>query len=282
MAAGLRVSVGTALVAAVCAVPGIARAAEFSACWVTTVVSPITFVERQITRCRIAGGDVVDYASDSGVPGRLHPWPGTDLNGPCWYYSSSDGNWVFAQLYGNGDALLGYVAGIGGGFAMVTGRVPRCTSEPTPLADPATQVWDYVRDYIHPPPTPVLSPPAGDGVTGLETFVGVSVPTDHSATLNSPSGAVLNVFIEVSAVVVDWGDNTTDSFPAVTAALAGYPDGIATHVYETKADDYLIIVSYDWTARWRVTGGAWQPIAVPNTSTTVGYPVAEVVSVITD
>jgi hypothetical protein len=281
MGEGLRISAG-AFVLVIPLLMATAHAEDFSACWVSQRLDALGRTE-QITRCRIAGGDIVDYASDSSVPGRLYPLPGTDLAGPCWYYSSTDGNWVLWQLYSDGDAILGYSSGpIGGGVAVVTGRVPRCTSEPIPATDPAVEIWSYVTEYIHPPPVPELNPGAGDGVTGLETFVAVPVPGDHAARLASVSGALLDVFIEVSAVVVDWGDGSILTYPADQAALSGYPDGIAAHVYEIKnIEGYDITVSYDWTARWRVAGGAWLALAVPNTTTSVVYPVSEIVSVIT-
>lgn len=258
-----------------------AVAEEFSSCWVTEEVDPWSGHIQRITRCRIAGGDIVDYASDDSVPGRLYPHPGTDLVGPCWYYSTADGNWRFAQLYGNGDALLGYSSGgFGGGFAIVTSRMARCTSEPTPITDPIADVWEYVTEYIHPPPEPDLNPEQGDGVTGLATFAGILVPGLHIAQLDS-GGTVLDVEIEVDGVIIDWGDDSTSTYPADPEALIGYPEGIATHIYEVKGEEIVITTSYDWTARWRVAGGIWQPLPVPNTSTTVPYPVAEIISVIT-
>jgi len=275
----LRVIAGTTLVI-LGLLQSSAVAEDYSACWVETIKDRFGR-DVQITRCRIAGGDIVDYASDDSVPGRLYPHPGTDLVGPCWYYSTADGNWRFAQLYGNGDALLGYSSGgFGGGFAIVTSRMARCTSEPTPITDPVADVWEYVTEYIHPPPEPDLNPEQGDGVTGLATFVGIPVPALHVAQLNS-SGALLDVEIEVDGVIIDWGDDTTSTYPADAEALVGYPDGIANHVYEVKGDEFAITTSYDWTARWRVTGGVWQTLPVPNTSTTLSYPVAEIISVIT-
>ena len=151
----MRRIIGAVALATVLGTATSAQAEEFSACWVTTVFNPATFLNDQVTRCRIAGGDIVDYASDDSVPGRLYPHPGTDLVGPCWYYSTADGNWRFAQLYGNGDALLGYSSGgFGGGFAIVTSRMARCTSEPTPISDPVADVWEYVtanlpREPLH-------------------------------------------------------------------------------------------------------------------------------------
>jgi hypothetical protein len=65
--------------------------------------------------------------------------------------------------------------------------------------------------------------------------------------------------------------------------LAGYPDGGARHVYELKDETgYDLGISYAWTARWRVAGGDWEYLEVPNTTTSIEYPVAEIVSVLTE
>lgn len=249
------------------------------------VVSPITHVERQVTRCRIAGGEVADYASDSAVPSRLYPNAGTDLTGECWFLTSAATNWVYLSLFVDGDAILGYdpTPTVPGGIALATERIPRCTSEPSPVVDPATEAWEYVTEYVHPPPTPDVNPAPGDGVTGLETYVGVPVPDVHDAQIDSSGGAILDIHIEVSGVIVDWGDERTDNFPADSSALSGYPDGLAIHTYEVKDETgYDLSVAYDWTARWRVDGGDWEFLDVPDTTTSVSYPVAEIVSVITD
>jgi hypothetical protein len=118
----------------------------------------------------------------------------------------------------------------------------------------------------------------GQGITGLDTYLGLPIPEEHFASLASGATA-LEVEISVDAVVVAWGDGWTDTYPASDEILAGYPDGAAIHVYEVKnADGAVVTVEYDWTARWRLIGGTWAPLDVPNTGTTIGYPVAEVVS----
>jgi hypothetical protein len=261
-----------------------AQAEVYSACWVSVVTNPATLTSDQVTRCRVAGGEVIDYASDNSVPSRLYPNAGTDLTGDCWYLTSAVTNWVYLSLFVDGDAILGYDPdpSTPGGIALATERIPRCTSEPNPAVDPVTEVWAYVTAYIHPPPIPDISPAPGDGVTGLATFVGVPIPAVHDAQIGSASGTTLDIHIEVDGVVVSWGDDRVDNFPADDSALAGYPDGVASHVYEVKdSAGYPIQVSYDWTARWRVVGGDWEFLDVPNTTTAVDYPVAEVVSVIT-
>lgn len=268
------------IVLGVLAVPATAAAETFSACWVTKELDPFGRPS-SITRCRIAGGSVVDYASDSDVPSVLYPSTGTDITGQCWFYTSAVTQYVILTQYANGDADIGYDPDPAspGGIVAIGPTLPRCTSEPAPTTDPSAEAWQYVMQYIHDPPTPDLNPRPGDGVTGLDTYVGVPVPDPHIAQL-SAGGSTLDVYIEVSSVIVHWGDGKTDHYPPTGAALAGYPDGFATHIYEIKKDAAPISVSYDWTARWRLVGGSWEFLAVPNTTTTVDYPVSEIVSVL--
>ena len=275
----MRIGLGTiVLVWILSAVP--ALAADFASCWVAEETDRYG-IAQTVTRCRIAGGEVVDYASDDSVPSRLYPSAGVDLAGNCWYLTSAEGQWIYLGLYINGDASLGWLPDPDHPEAIIfaTGRIPRCRSEPGVIADPSAEVWEYVTEYIHPPPTPDVNPSAGDGVTGLETYVGVPIPDDHATQL-SAGGVSVDIEIEVSGVIIDWGDGRAQTFPASESAMAGYPDGIATHVYETKGAGYDLLVSYDWTARWRIVGESWELLDVPNTTTSMAYPVNEIVSVI--
>jgi len=277
---GKRLSIAVALVLTLSLV---AHGDEFVSCWVDEIETGFGNTET-ITRCRISGGDTVDYASDSSVPSVLYPNLGTDLSGPCWYLTSAETNYIIITRYADGSADVGYDPDpeVPGGIIVVGPNLRRCTSEPTPAADPSTDAWDYVMSYIHEPPAPDLNPEPGLGVTGLSTFVGVPVPEEHAASISSGLSTV-DVEIVVDAVVVDWGDGTTSTYPPDIDILSGYPDGSATHVYEVKAGDGLLLtVEYDWTARWRVAGGDWLPLPVPNTITSVDYPVAEVVSRLSD
>ena len=283
MGTRLRGCVTAALVGILLSLATPAVGEVFTACWVITE-HDVFGRPTQITRCRIAGGAIVDYASDDIVPSVLYPQPGTDLNGACWYYTSIATQYVIITQYPNGDADLGWDPNPGapGGLVAIGFTYPRCTSEPKEATDPTVEVWQYVHQYVHPPPTPTLNPAPGNGVTGLDTYVGVPIPDTHSTTLDA-NGTTLQLYIEVSAIVIIWGDGERDTFPATSTAMAGYPDGIATHVYEVKnAEGVNLAVSYDWTARWRLPGGAWNFLAVPDTTTTVVYPVQEIVSDLTD
>jgi hypothetical protein len=255
-------------------------AAEFTACWTVKEYDPVRLRDIPVTRCRIAGGTTVDYGSDSDVPSVLYPNLGTDIDGECWYLTSATTPYLIITQYADGGADIGYDPdpAIPGGIIVVGPTIRRCTSEPTPAVDPAADAWNYVMSYIHDPPTPDLNPEPGQGVTGLATYVGVELPDDHEANLSSGINTI-EVEIEVDAVVVDWGDGQTTTYPPDSVILAGYPDGSATHIYEVKDPNGVpLTVEYDWTARWRVTGGSWIALPVPNTDTAVTYPIAEVVS----
>ena len=280
MGGRLRRRVLTLAVAVIFSLTIPAEAQEFTACWVAVEVVPGVGVERTVTRCRIAGGDVVDYADDASVPSRLYPNIGFDLLGECWYVTSAETNYEIVPVNPDGGAELVLIVD---GSPGASGYFRRCTSEPGITVDPSAEAWDYVMAYVHPPPAPDVNPSPGDGVTGLETFVGVPIPDVHDTQLSSGTGAALDIHIEVSGVVVDWGDSRVDTFPADEAALAGYPDGGARHVYEVKDHaGYDLSISYAWTARWRVVGEDWETLDVPDTTTSIVYPVAEIVSVITD
>lgn len=260
-----------------------AGAEPFTSCWVTTEPD-IYGVNQTITRCRIAGGDTIDYVSDDDVPSRLYPDLGTDSTGECWFFTSASTAYVLINQYADGSAEVGLDIDptTPGGIVAIGPVIPRCTSEPGASFDPATEAWDYVMSYVHDPPTPSLNPIPGDGVTGLDTFVGVPVPDDHTATLTG-GPTTIEVEVRVDAVLVDWGDGETDTFPPDPIILGGYPEGGAVHVYETKNSDGVdLTVEYDWTARWRLSGGAWQTLPVPNTSTATVYTVSEIVTRLTD
>jgi hypothetical protein len=249
-----------------------AMAQDYLACWRDRRFDAVLNDFMPVTRCRLAGGEIVDYASDDQVPTRLYPAVGTVGGVACWYYTSRfTGMWVVV-VYPNGDADI--AMGADPGVAVIVGLYGRCTSEPD-TDDPVSEVWEYVTEYIHPPPTPDVSPAPGDGVTGLRTNLEMDVPTVHRATLASGTSA-LEVEIAVGTVIVHWGDGTIHSYPA-SAFIGTSP---ASHVYERRSHDGTLSVSFSWNVRWRAVGNVWQTLAVPDTTTSLGYPINEIVSVL--
>ncbi|MGH8927435.1 MAG: hypothetical protein ACRDWH_03725 [Acidimicrobiia bacterium] len=141
----------------------------------------------------------------------------------------------------------------------------------------------------------MLNPQVPWGLTGAETHLGLNPPPPFADSIVDPTGAVLEVVGSVAAIVIDWGDGESLTFPPEAfPLLTGYPDGIARHIYEVKTCDppgstprchqslasYPLEVRFQWFVQWRVGGAGWATLAVPDTVTAVSYPVREVISVL--
>ncbi|MGH8873706.1 MAG: hypothetical protein ACRDVM_00400 [Acidimicrobiia bacterium] len=275
-----------------------ATAAEEIVCWYEQRPHPVYGETQTVTVCKIAGVEV-EFGDEGEVPDVLFPAVGTDVSGECWYWTSGESQWVILERFPDGSATLGYDPdGVPGGPLVVDTTAPACTSEPTPEEPDEVTAWNLIREYVHQLPDPELNPPVPWGLAGLDTHLGVVPPEPFAASVVSPgTGTLLEVEAWVAGLAVGWGDGQLDTFPPeVFHRLTGYPDGLAWHVYEAKTctppgegarchptlSAYPLEVSYVWAARWRVGAGDWRTLAVPDTTTSVDYPVVEVISVLTD
>lgn len=277
MGAGLRrrIALASAILTFAFGLP--ATGEEYIACWREAQYDPIALRFHPITRCRLAGGEIVEFTSDNEVPTQLYPAMGSVDGTACWYYTSRPNTlWVIIYVYPSGEADIAVQSA--DSTPVAVGLYMRCSSEPEEI-DPIAEIWEYVLSYTHPPPVPDLDPAPGFGVTGLETFMGVAIPEPHEAVL-SAGGLALQLEIEVSQVIVHWGDGTITSHPADGPALVAGPDGPAFHLYEQKLPDAQLVVAYSWDVRWRTVGAGWRGLTVPDTLTTVAYPVSEIVAVL--
>jgi hypothetical protein len=152
-----------------------------------------------------------------------------------------------------------------------------------------------VKDHFHDPPSPLLNPRIPWGLTGAETHLGLTPPLPFADSIVDPLGQVLQVQGQVAAVNIVWGDGATVTFlPEMYGLLTGYPDGAARHIYEVKTCTppgstprchptlaaYGIEVRYRWSVQWRLDTGGWVTIDVPDTVTSVSYPVKEIIAVL--
>ena len=152
------------------------------------------------------------------------------------------------------------------------------------------QAWELLAQYRHPTPGGLLDPVPGLGVVGMEVHVTETVPEPWSASLVSPgTGLLLEVETFVAAVSVDWGDGVRTVIPD---ELVGSVE--LSHTYRTKTcatpsgprchptlTAYDVVIAFEWVARYRVDGGDWIPLPVPDTSVTVDYDVDEILSLTT-
>lgn len=299
MAGRLRLH-ATALIVAGLVVGGAAApasAAETWTCW-SALEEDANGHTAQVTRCRLAGVDgTTDYGSSAAVPVVLSPQVGADGAGLCWYWTTRDSDWVLLGVDDDGVATLGIDPdGVAGGPVIVDAAYPACTSEPIAAPTALQEAYELLSSYTHPRPAARLDPPPGAGVAGMEVFVTEDPPPAWSASLVSPhSGMRIEAETFVGAVGIDWGDGSAETVPAAAfELLTGWPDGGFGHVYEAKTCAvpgaprchpelvaYELVVSYEWTARYRVDRGPWLEIPVPATTTSHAYDVDEILATTT-
>jgi hypothetical protein len=155
--------------------------------------------------------------------------------------------------------------------------------------------WDLASQYVHVEPDPILNPQVPWGLTGAETHLRVDPPPPFSDQIVDPLGQVLEVTGRVVSVTISWGDGGSSMFLAEQfPLLTGYPNGLARHTYEVKTCDppassprchpslasYPLTVAYQWEVEWRDGIAPWADLAVPDTATTVAYPVTEIIAVL--
>ena len=255
--------------------PPSADAGENYVCWYVPVWDP----EKQRTvpgmRCRIDG-----VIHEPGFPGEgpvtvplvydLGSVDGTE----CYYRrSGAPSGWV---VLGRNGTLLNFWWDTGNGF-IGDAWIDRCTKEPTPGQPPVTLVYGVIESYEFVDPEPAVVPD-GIGLAGARSYVYVDPPDPFTEQLNSPVGpGFIDVEIRVVAVEVDWGDDAVSTIPESQFGLfAPHPDGEVSHPWETKGN-YDLGVDYEWLARWRIDGGPWQVIDIPDTEWDAPYRVDEVV-----
>ena len=272
----------------------VSAAQETNVCWTETSGEDYGLTQT-VTRCRVAG-EIVDYATEYEVPLRLFAAVGSATNGTCWYWRSVWTGWEIITRTSDGSAILGFDSdSVPGGPLNVDVTYPACISEPAEGVAGEALAWDLIKEYVHQMPGPNLSPAVPWGLTGAETHMGLAPPLPFGDSITDPTGQVLEVMGSVTAVTVDWGDGASLTFaPETYVQLTGYPDGAARHTYEVKTCDppessprchpylssYPMEVRFRWFVQWRVSGGDWNSLQVPDSVTAVQYPVKEIISVL--
>ncbi len=157
--------------------------------------------------------------------------------------------------------------------------VPLTAPEPEPTPDPPSpaSIWDAV-----PVPAPSVSVnPAGEGVTGLETWLWLEGTTTLDVGPLSLDGWSVTATAEIERIVWNMGDGGSTS-----AARAGGPfDPAASYTYETKSGDqpYTLGVTTRWHGIATISGYGVNLTEDLGTVTTTGsrpYDVDEIRSVL--
>ncbi len=174
----------------------------------------------------------------------------------------------------------------------------------TPQAEPTrwsasrvvARAWEIFRSFPLRPPQLGLQPPDA-GITGLPSYASAPTPAPLSHREVLPDGTELEVWAEVGAAHVSWGDET----PVTThepGQLRPWPDGTVSHTFALKTcppdyrsvhpsghnchpvlEAYPVAATFVWSARYRHQGG-WIELGTLWRTSTVAYDVDEAVGVL--
>ena len=196
-------------------------------------------------------------------------------------YSSGPGVPVDQRvLEGSGDCIVRvmlapYPTRDRGETGQPTG--PRPDVQPSP-EQVALILFDRARALAAMPPLQIA--PSRWGLTGLESYFWLARPPRPIVATAGVRGLTVTAEARPVQYVWEFGDGRelTTSHPGRRWTLA-HPGDIG-HLYETAAT-YAVAVDVIWAARWRVSGGAWQPLGYFTTTDSRDYRVREVIAVLT-
>lgn len=211
----------------------------------------------------------------------------------CFYMGTKSTQWVFLELHRDGDLTYGWSPDGRPGGHRVVGKARRCTWTGVEREEIEGYVWSEIGAYAHQVPRVFFNPPVSRGLVGIETFAALSTPAPWVYASTSPyTGRSLRAEVKVRQVRVDWDDGPAQAFgEALHSRLTGYPDGAASHTYQTKSCEedgprcrteigaYEIGASFVWSG-WYAVGGSRRTLSIPNTSSTYEYPVTELVPLV--
>ncbi len=211
----------------------------------------------------------------------------------CFYMGTKSSRWVFLELHKDGDLTYGWSPDGRLGGHRVVGTARRCSWTGVEREEIEAFVWSQIGDYAHQAPQVSFNPPVSRGLVGMETFAALSTPAPWVYTSTSPyTGRSLRAEVKVRQVRADWDDGPTQVLgETLHSRLTGYPDGAASHTYQTKSCEengprcrtkigaYEITISFVWSG-WYDLGGRRETLRIPNTSSTDDYPVTELISLV--
>lgn len=211
----------------------------------------------------------------------------------CFYFGSQPTNWVNLGYTGDGQLEYGWSPDGRPGGHTVIGTAPPCSWTRVETEEIEGYVWRRIGSYIHQSPDVVFDPPIPRGMVGIETFSALDVPSPWIYSSTSPyTGRSLRAEVRVREVRFDWDDGRPQGFRGSNlSGFNGYPDGVASHTYQTKSCDqtkprcrdemgaYRIETAFIWSGWYRV-GNRRTNLSIPNTASSADYPVSEMIPLV--
>lgn len=256
-------------------------------CTVEIVVDPLAGTVDPVTQCIHADtGQAVPGSSGGALDVQI-------ASGGCFYMGSRPTRWVNLGFTAQGELEYGWSPdGRPGGHTLI-GTASPCSWRKVETEEIEGFVWSRIGSYTHQSPQVSFDPPVPRGVVGIETFAALGVPSPWIYASTSPyTGRSLRAEVRVRQVSIAWDDGPPQSFGGSQLfGFTGYPHGVASHTYQTKScdrtaprcrsktGDYRIRTAFVWSGWYRV-GSRKGNLRIPTTSSSVDYPVAEIIALV--
>ncbi len=211
----------------------------------------------------------------------------------CYYWGTKRTQWIDLGFTEGGEIRYGWSPNGVPGVHVLVGTARPCTWSTVESEEIEGYVWSRIGSYTHQAPQVSFNPAVTRGMVGINTFAALAVPLPWEYSSISPyTGRSLTADARVRQVRIDWDDGPPQSYRGPQLSrLTGYPDGVASHTYQTKSCEsarrrcrqhlgaYEIETSFVWSGWFRVSGRTTN-LSVPDTSTSTAYPVSETISLV--
>ncbi len=256
-------------------------------CTVSVEIDPETEESYPVTSCIHTDNQGSDY-SPSINSLDLHI-----ASGGCFYMGTQPTRWVYLELEDDGRLTYGWSPDGRPGGHTVIGTAASCSWRGVEREEIEGYVWSEIGTYAHQSPQVSFDPPVPRGLVGIETFAALSVPAPWRYSSTSPyTGRSLSAQVGVRQVKIDWDDGPRQVYSGGDLLrLTGYPDGVASHTYQTKSCNvtgrrcrqeigaYRIDTAFVWSGWYRLAGRR-KTLRIPNTSSSTDYPVTELIPLV--
>ena len=211
----------------------------------------------------------------------------------CFYMGTQPTRWVYLELEDDGRLTYGWSPDGRPGGHTVIGTASPCSWRRVEREEIEGYVWSEIGDYAHQSPLVSFDPPVPRGMVGIETFAALGTPAPWLYSSTSPyTGTSLRAEVRVRRVRIDWDDGPREVFSGGDLLLlTGYPNGVASHIYQTKSCSvpgrrcrqevgaYRVETFFVWSGWYRL-GDRRKTLRIPNTSSAANYPVTELIPLV--
>ncbi len=158
------------------------------------------------------------------------------------------------------------------------------TNPAGPLGLSTVEIREWIdSNFLTPTALPARLSPAGEQVTGLESWIWPEGPRTLPAVYASAGGLTVGVRARLESMTFDPGDGnpsfSCSSFTEWTPGNAN-PECAYTYLTEPEAGSYSLRAQTTWIFEWQENGGLWVDYGVANPAQIQDVPIIDLEAVI--